>query len=70
MSALIPASFGEWRHCIEYDCGIQLSRQFIEERISILRASGHEESKRFIRHYGESHRRRVVEWFERAHSSL
>jgi hypothetical protein len=70
MSAVIPESFGEWRHCIEHDCGIQLSREFIEKRIALLRASGHEETKRFIRHYGETHRHSVVEWFERMHASL
>ncbi|WP_255405882.1 hypothetical protein [Nitrosovibrio sp. Nv4] len=43
MSAIIPRTFGEWRHCIEHDCGVRLPREFIEKRLAILRAPRHEE---------------------------
>ena len=66
MSAEIPETFDEWRYCIEQECQIGLTREYIEQRLTILRALNHEETQRFIRHYGDHHRQRVVSWFERA----
>lgn len=65
MSAIIPETFEEWRHCIERDCGIALTGKFVEERLAILREPRHEETRRFVRHYGEAHRQRIMAWFER-----
>jgi len=70
MSAIVPATFDEWRHCIEHDCGIPLSRAFIEKRLMVLRAAQGEETLRFIRHYGETHWQRIVGWFERAQNDI
>lgn len=70
MSAVIPETFGEWRHCIEHDCGIQLTAEFIQRRLMILRESRHEETQRFIRHYGEAHWQRTVSWFEHANNDI
>jgi hypothetical protein len=66
MSAEIPETFGEWRHCIEQECQIRLTREYIEQRLMILRATNHGETQRFIRHYGNHHWQRVVNWFEQA----
>jgi hypothetical protein len=66
MSAEIPEIFNEWRHCIEQECQIKLTQDYIEQRLVILRALNHEETQRFIRHYGKHHWQRVVNWFERA----
>ncbi|MBA4144033.1 MAG: hypothetical protein H0X43_13925 [Nitrosospira sp.] len=66
MSAEIPQTFREWRHCIEHECGIQLTPWFIEKRLRILGQRQHEETLRFIRHYGEAQWRRTVSWFKQA----
>lgn len=66
MSTHIPETFDEWRHCIEQECRIVLTKEYIEQRLAILRELNHEETQRFIRHYGEHHWQQVVRWFERA----
>lgn len=65
MSAVIPKTFEEWKRCIEHDCGIQLKRAYIEQRLTILRESHHEETRRFIQIYGEEHWQLIVDCFER-----
>ena len=66
MSAIIPETFEEWRFCIEHDCGIVLTSEFIATRLTILRKPQHEETQRFVRYYGEAHRQRIIHWFEHA----
>lgn len=66
MSAEIPETFEEWRHCIEHECRIKLTREYIEQRLAILHKPSHEATQRFIHHYGEHHWQQVVSWFERA----
>ncbi|SCX56525.1 hypothetical protein SAMN05720354_11764 [Nitrosospira sp. Nsp1] len=48
-------SVGEWRQCIEYDCGLPLTQEFIQKRLTVFRQLQHEETLRFIHHYGETH---------------
>jgi hypothetical protein len=63
---MIPKTFEEWRHCIEIDCGLKLTPEFIAERIAELSDVNHERTRQYVRLYGEAHRQRVLEWFERA----
>ncbi|MXS85417.1 hypothetical protein ABO04_05680 [Nitrosomonas sp. HPC101] len=63
---MIPETFEEWQYCIQHDCGIALTSEFITARLTILRKSQHEETQRFVRHYGEVHRQRIIHWFEHA----
>ena len=66
LSAEIPETFDEWRYCIEQECQIKLTQEYIEQRLAILRVLDHEETQRFIRLYGNHHWQRVVSWFDRA----
>lgn len=63
---MIPRTYDEWRHCIEVDCGLQLTPAFIAERIAELANTEHERTRQYVRLYGEAHRQRVIEWFEQA----
>lgn len=65
---MIPQTYDEWRHCIEVDCGLRLTPGFIAERIAELSDADHERTRQYVRLYGEAHRQRVLEWFERARS--
>jgi hypothetical protein len=67
---VIPQTYAQWRHCIEVDCGIALTRPFIEERLSVWQDAGHVEARRFAQLYGDEHRLRVQQWFEQARSAL
>ncbi len=66
MSAVIPETYSEWHHCIVYECGIELTHSYIEQRLVILRELHHEETRRFIQIYGEAHWQFIVSCFEHA----
>ncbi len=65
---LIPANYNEWRYCITVKCGLDLSPEFIEERIRQLTDVVDLETARFIELYGDNYRQLVLEWFGRASS--
>jgi len=63
---LFPQSYESWRYCIEHKCGLRFTRDYIQQRISILSDPQQEETQRFTRSYGPAHLAQVVAWFERA----
>lgn len=66
----IPQTYGAWRHCIEVECGIPLTRDYIVSRLNVLREPSAEETQRFVQRYGRPHWQRVVAWFETAAEQL
>jgi hypothetical protein len=66
MTNQIPQTYEAWRHCIEVECGIPLTRDYIASRLSVLRESSAEETQRFVQRYGRLHWQKVVAWFETA----
>ncbi len=69
-SPMIPLTYEQWHHCITVECGIALTRAFVEERLAALRAPVGEEGRRFAQLYGETHLQRVRAWFEQARRDL
>lgn len=69
-TGVIPRSYNEWRHCIEVDCGIPLTPDFVSDRIEALTRSGSEEASRFARLYGNEHLQRVIGWFHAARAAI
>lgn len=65
MSA-IPKSFEEWRICIEQRCGIPLTLEFAEVRLSIYMDENLPETQRFVKLYGGGHLCNIREWLSRA----
>jgi len=63
---VIPRNYADWRHCIEVDCGIALTPEFVDLRIEALTRSGSEETRRFAALYGSEHLQRVIAWFHEA----
>lgn len=63
---VIPRNFAEWRRCIEVDCGIALTPEFVAMRIEALTRNGSEEAGRFASLYGNDHLQRVIGWFHAA----
>ncbi len=63
---MIPDSYSAWRRCIEIDCGIPLTENFIRERIDALKDAGDFRTEQFIRCYGhdaardKSHPNRLI----------
>lgn len=70
MSDAIPATYAAWRHCIEVDCGIALTREFIDARLASLRNPRDDATERFERLYGAQHLASVTRWFEQARADL
>lgn len=60
---MLPRTRSEWRECIEHKCGIVLTAEFAEQRLSVYRDQQHAETKQFIALYGEQHYRNIVSWF-------
>ena len=63
---LIPATYSEWRHCIENRCRETLTRAWCEKRIIALRDSNDAHTQSFLKLYGRAHLDLVIGWFERA----
>lgn len=62
----IPQNYEQWRHCIEHWCGIELTPDYIEQRLQALQDSNNHHTRRFIECYGEPHHSEVLGWFRRA----
>ncbi|WP_333835223.1 hypothetical protein [Rubrimonas sp.] len=63
-------TYEDWKTCITVDCGIPLTRAFCVERLAELRDAEAYPTLRFVNTWGDAHRRRVIEWFERAAAEL
>jgi hypothetical protein len=63
---MIPSDYVSWRHCIEIECGITLTADFIKKRIEVLQDPKNPETVRFTECYGDEHRLRVLGFFQRA----
>jgi len=63
---MIPQSYDQWRRCIEVDCGIPLTPDFIRARLAELVEPSDFRTVQFVRLYGEAHRQRVITWFQQA----
>ncbi|WP_070962466.1 hypothetical protein [Vibrio sonorensis] len=65
----IPTTYEEWKHCIVTDCGVDLTPQYIEQRLNALQDKNDEHTKQFIRVYGEQHLLSVITWFKKAQAT-
>ena len=63
---MIPTFYNDWLHCITVDCKIEMTPQYIAERISILSNTAHQETLNFRKLYGDVHHQNVVAWFKQA----
>lgn len=70
MTSPFPQNFAQWHHCITVECGIPLTSDYVQERLSVWRNEAAEETVRFRRLYGDAHWRAVTGWFEQAEQEL
>ena len=63
---IFPRYYESWRHCITVKCGIELSEDFIKERLNQLTSPESEERATFIKKYGEHWTNTVIGYFKRA----
>lgn len=67
---VVPQTYEDWRYCITILCGLELSAEFIEDRIGALNDPREFETQKFTASWGSAHRERVIEWFQRAGGEL
>jgi len=60
------STYEQWHGAITDKCGITLSRDYCERRISALEDLSDPSTKSFIELYGEVYRDKVIAWFRRA----
>jgi len=63
---ITPNTYEEWRHCIIVECGLELTPDYISERISALQNNGDYYTQQFVKLYGQEHHQKVLAWFAQA----
>ena len=58
-------SHKEWHDCITEKCGIQLTLEYIQQRLKVLENISHPETLKFKELYGDEHLQMVISWFRK-----
>ena len=61
---MISKTYEQWKFCIIKKCGISLTFESIEERLSVLSNEQNKERNKFIELYGQEHLNNVIDWFK------
>ena len=59
-------NYREWREFITKDCGLSLSKDYCEARITALEDQGEQSTQSFVKTYGEEYKDNVIKWFQQA----
>lgn len=65
----IPQNYTEWRYCITVTCGLELTSEFIDKRITALENVSDFKTKQYIELYGSQYHQLVLSWFSKAKAS-
>lgn len=60
------SNYSEWRNCIEHNCGIPLTKQFVEQRFNMLEDKTDKSTIEFINKYGENYYALIISFFKKA----
>lgn len=63
---MIPQTYQEWHHCIVSECRIELTEEFIQQRLDVLNNKTHQETRRMVSLYGKAHLEKLIIWFTTA----
>ena len=63
---MIPQNYAQWHHCITVECGLELTPDFIDERLAALNNQKDQHTQHFVRLYGEQYLQAVIAWFQQA----
>ncbi len=63
---IVPQNYDEWWHCIVVKCELELTPDFISERISLLQNERDHYTQQFIKLYGQQYLQKVLGWFIQA----
>ncbi|MDG2221988.1 MAG: hypothetical protein P8L85_11440 [Rubripirellula sp.] len=62
----LPASYQQWRHCIEVRCKIRLTPTYVGGRLAELQNDKDSTTSAFEKIYGTEHLQQTIAWFRRA----
>ncbi len=65
-----PTTYDEWKDCITIKCGIELTPNYVRERLDELADKKNFKTSKLIEFWGEPHYRDIVTWFQTAAEEL
>lgn len=66
----IPTTYEEWHRYITVEGGIELTPEFISQRISSLQDGKDQSSQQFAKLYGQQYLQQVLAWFVQAQKQI
>ena len=63
---MIPSIYEEWKYCIEIQCKIPLTKDFILERLRVLSDASNPETRVFGKAYGSDHLNKIIQYFKKS----
>lgn len=63
-------SYDDWKHCITVKCGINLTMNFLNNRLEELQNKKHPKTIQFAKCYGDEHVKTIINHLERAIQDL
>ena len=70
LAKMKPTNYEDWKRCITVRGGTSLTLDYIEKRISELNDRNNQETKKFIKTWGEPHLQQIIKWFEQAKEEI
>jgi len=64
------STYEDWKRCITVDCGIELTSDFIDKRLTALNDLDNYHTQKFKKNYGAKHLKQVIGWFKQAKGEL
>ena len=61
---MIPQTFNDWKFCIINDCKINLTTDFVQQRLAIYQDKENHETQKFVSLYGEQHLQNIINWLK------
>lgn len=59
-------SYSEWHQAITERCRINLTPDYVSQRLSALRNADDPATQEFVAKYGTAYLQQVIDWFEQA----
>ena len=67
---ILPQTYQEWRNCISVKCKIELTQNYISNRISELKNEMNSNTQKFIQLYGYQYYQLIINWFIQEQESI
>jgi len=67
---MIPKTYRQWYHCITKECGIAVTQDFISHRLAVFEDPKHQETRRFVSLYGQTHLENIIGWLKKAEGEI